>query len=206
MKGYFITFEGIEGSGKSTQMARLANYLGKKGYPVIQTREPGGTQIGKKIRSLLLAGEKDSVAPKTEFFLCLADRAQHLHEVILPALADCKVVLCDRFTDSTLIYQGYARGLLFSEMNALLAFAAEAAVPDRTFLLDIHVKKGLLRVQKRGGVNRLDRERSSFHQKVRKGYLALARLRPKRICLVHADQSEDRVFAQIQKGIDDLLP
>ncbi len=187
-------------------MIRLANYLEKKGYPVVQTRQPGGTRIGKEIRALLLDEKGGGIAPKTEFLLYLSDRAQHIHEVILPALKDGKVVLCDRFTDSTLIYQGYARALFFPEMNTLLAFAAESLVPDLTFLLDMSVKKSLLRVQGRASLNRLDRETNAFHQRVRKGYLALANQGPKRIRLVRADQTEDRVFAEIQKGIDGLLP
>jgi dTMP kinase len=204
MQGAFITFEGGEGSGKSTQLVRLADYLEKKGYPVVSTREPGGTAIGTGIRSLLLDGKQ--VAYKTELFLCLADRAQHLQEVILPALSAHKVVLCDRFTDSTLIYQGYARGLDFPEMKALLSYAAEAVVPDLTFLFDIDIKKGQSRLKGRKEKNRLDQETELFRQKVRQGYLALAKSGPSRIHLIHADQTENAIFLTIQKKIDAFLP
>ena len=206
MNGLLITFEGGEGSGKSTQLTRLADYLEKKGYPVIKTREPGGTKMGAKIRSLLLSGNLGGMAYKTELFLCLADRAQHLHEMILPALADHKVVLCDRFTDSTLIYQGYARGLDFPEMKALLAYAAEGVVPDLTFLFDIDIKKGLSRIARRAERNRLDQEALPFHQKVRQGYLALAKNGPKRIRLISADQTETCIASKIKKEVDALLP
>lgn len=206
MKRFLVTFEGGEGSGKSTQLVRLADYLEKKGYPVVRTREPGGTKIGTKIRSLLLDEKTAGIGYKTELFLCLADRAQHLQEVILPALADHKVVLCDRFTDSTLIYQGYARGLDFPEMKVLLSYAAEAVVPDLTFLFDIDIKTGQSRLQGRKEKNRLDHETELFHQKVRQGYLALAKSGPSRIRLIHADQTENAIFSIVQKEIDAFLP
>jgi dTMP kinase len=206
LKGYFITFEGIEGSGKSTQIIRVASYLGKKGYSVCVTREPGDTPLGKKIRSIFLGKAAGPVSPKTELFLCLADRAQHMQEVILPALDKGEVVLCDRFTDSTLIYQGVARSIRFSQMSSLLAFAAESVIPNRTFLLDLPTKKGLSRAGKRKEKNRLDCEAAPFHQQVREGYLALAREKPDRIRTIDADQTEARVFAQIRKELHDLFP
>lgn len=206
MKGRLITFEGIEGSGKSTQVAYLADYLTKKGYAVVSTREPGGTTIGEALRALILHSEKEPVHPKTELFLYLADRAEHLQQIILPALEKGKIVLCDRFTDSTLIYQGYARGLSFPEMNTLLSFAADAVVPDMTFLLDLPVKKGRTRLKGRKEVNRLDREADPFHEKIRKGYLALAKKGPTRIHLINANADKETVFAQIQKVTDALLP
>ena len=206
MEGCLITFEGGEGSGKSTQLGHIADYLLKKGYPVIQTAEPGGTEVGKAIRALLLNGKHDPISSKAELLLYLADRAQHIEQVVRPALKDRKVILCDRFTDSTLIYQGYARGIDFSEMKSLLSFAADAVVPDLTLLLDIDVEKGLLRLKKRAEINRFDREPHAFHQKVRQGYLALAKQGPSRIRLIFADQTELSVFETIKKEVDALLP
>ncbi len=206
MGGHLITFEGGEGSGKTTQIAHLARYLEKKGYRVLQTREPGGTLIGEAIRSLLLYPKEVHCTPKAELFLYLADRAQHLEEVILPALSEDQVVLCDRFTDSTLVYQGAARALPLRKVQDMTRFAADGLKPDLTFLLDIDVKKGLSRLRTRAEVNRLDLEPDSFHQKVREGYLALAKDEPERIYVVNAAVSERRVFIEIRKVADGILP
>ncbi len=205
MKGYFITFEGGEGSGKTTQLARLAEYLEKKGHTVCATREPGGTVTCEAIRSILLDPQKINYTPKAELFLYLADRAQHLSEVILPALAKKQIVLCDRFTDSTLAYQGAARGLPLRKVQSMARFAANDIKPDLTLLLDIDVKKGLARLKTRTEINRLDLEANAFHQKVRDEYLALAMQEPERIYCIHADSSERQVFMKIRKAIDDLL-
>ena len=205
MKSALITFEGIEGSGKSTQIALLAGYLKGKGYPVVQTREPGGTKLGEAIRSLILHGADHAVSAKAEFFLYLADRAQHMQEVILPELRNNRIVLCDRFTDSTLIYQGYVREIGFPDLKMALSFAADAVVPDITFVLDMDVKKGLARLKGRKEKNRLDQESMAFHQKIRDGYLALVQQGQKRFHLIHADQNEADVFSQIQKVVDDNL-
>jgi dTMP kinase len=205
LKGYLITFEGGEGSGKTTQLAHLACHLEKKGYPVLQTREPGGTLIGEAIRSLLLYPKDIDCAHKTELFLYLADRAQHVSEVILPALAEHQIVLCDRFTDSTLVYQGAARELPLRKVLEMTRFAAEGVKPDLTFLLDIDIKKGLARLKTRAEVNRLDLESDSFHEKVRQGYLALAESEPERIHVINAAVSERRVFIEIRKIVDGIL-
>jgi dTMP kinase len=205
MKGHLITFEGGEGSGKTTQLAHLACYLEKQGYPVVETREPGGTLIGEAIRSLVLYQKEVDCTSKAELFLYLADRAQHVSEVILPALADHKMVLCDRFTDSTLVYQGAARDLPLRKVQDMTRFAADGLKPNITFLLDVDVKKGLSRLKTRDEVNRLDLEPDSFHQKVREGYLALAKSEPERIHVINAGMSERRVFIEIRKMIDDLL-
>lgn len=205
MKGHLITFEGGEGSGKTTQLAHLARYLGKQGYPVVETREPGGTLIGEAIRSLVLYQKEVDCTPKAELFLYLADRAQHVSEVILPALADHQIVLCDRFTDSTIVYQGAARDLPLRKVLEMTRFAAEGLKPDMTFLLDVDVKKGLSRLKTRDEVNRLDLEPDSFHQKVREGYLALAKSEPERIHVINAGMNERRVSIEIRKIIDDLI-
>ncbi len=204
MAGLFITFEGGEGSGKTTQIARLADYLRKKGHNVLETREPGGTFVGEAIRSILLTGETD-IVPKAEFFLYLANRAQHLEEVILPALENREIVLCDRFTDSTWVYQGIARGLSLEAVDKISYFAAEGREPDVTFLLDIDVKKSQSRLMSRKESNRFDREAEIFHQQIRDGYLALAKKNPNRIRVIRADMPERRVFIEIRKEVDDLI-
>ena len=205
LKGYLITFEGGEGSGKTTQLAHLARHLERRGYPVLQTREPGGTLIGEAIRTLLLYPKEIHCTPKAELFLYLADRVQHLSEVILPALTDGQIVLCDRFTDSTLVYQGAARALPFRKVLEMTRFAAEGQKPNLTFLLDIDVKKGLARLKSRKEINRLDLETDSFHQKVREGYLALAKEETERIHVINAGISERRIAIEIRKVIDAFL-
>ncbi|MEK7286612.1 MAG: dTMP kinase [Nitrospirota bacterium] len=204
MDGLFITFEGGEGSGKTTQIARLADYLKKKGHTVLETREPGGTFVGEAIRSILLSGEED-LAPKTELFLFLANRVQHLEEVILPALQNHTIVLCDRFSDSTLVYQGMVRGIPFEAVNKISHFATEGLEPNMTFLLDINVKKSRARLANREERNRYDLAAEEFHQQIRDGYLALAKKNPNRIRVIRADLPERRVFIEIRKEIDDLL-
>ncbi|MBI3358881.1 MAG: dTMP kinase [Nitrospirae bacterium] len=205
LKGYFITFEGGEGSGKTTQLAHLARHLQKKGYPVLQTREPGGTLIGEAIRSLLLYPKEVHCNPEAELFLYLADRAQHVKEVILPALSEGQIVLCDRFSDSTLVYQGIARGIPLHKVLAMTRLAADGLKPNLTFLLDIDLEKGLSRLKTRKEANRLDLETDLFHYKVREGYLALAKDEPKRIHVVNAAISERRVFVEIRKVVDGIL-
>ena len=202
-KGVFITFEGIEGSGKSTHIALLASYLQEKGYPVCLTREPGGTKIGERLRTLILDLQHNEMDPKTELFLYLASRAQHLVEAIRPALLDGKIVLCDRFTDATLAYQGYGRGLKPAMIRPIVRYAAQGIRPDLTFLLDVTVQEGLRRLHGRGLLNRLDAEALHFHEAVRKGYLALARREPRRFRVVPTQADVDHVQAQIRKAVFD---
>jgi dTMP kinase len=164
-----ITLEGIEGSGKSTQAKRLATFLRTLGYTTIETREPGGTPVAEKIRAVMLDPTTEPIAPETEAFLVFAARRQHVSQVIEPALRRGHIVLCDRFNDSTLAYQGYARGLdieLLREMNQL---ATEGIEPDLTILFDVPVETGLAR-RRALVTNRLDRETVRFHQKVRAGF------------------------------------
>ncbi len=211
MCGQFITFEGGEGSGKSTQLARLADYLEKKGYPVVRTREPGGTVLADRIRALILdktEGATPGAAPmdpKTELFLYLASRAQHIAEVIRPALEAGKIVLCDRFTDATLAYQGAARGLPKAEIESMARFAAQGIAPDHTFLLQMDVSKALARMKARGASNRLDEEALQFHEAVQRGYTALAQAEPKRIVVINANAPIPVVAAQIQEQADAFL-
>ncbi len=174
----FIAFEGPEGGGKSTQIRAVAAALADHGIPHLLTREPGGTTIGEQIRAILLGVENRAMVARTEVFLLLAARAQHIAEVIAPALARGETVLCDRFAGATFAYQGYGRGLPLDELQRLQTFAAGALVPDLTLLFDLPVEIGLARRQAAGDVNRLDAAGPDFHRRVRAGYLALAKADP----------------------------
>ncbi|HIE64236.1 MAG: dTMP kinase [Nitrospira sp.] len=214
MKGHFITFEGGEGSGKTTQLDRLGRDLLKRGYTVVQTREPGGTKIGDAIRQLILhpPGADDSIDPKTELFLYLASRAQHIREIILPALQEGKIVLCDRFTDATIVYQGKGRGLPDKEVARMARYAAQSGSvrgmvlkPDLTLLLDLEVKVGIARVKGRKEINRIDKETFQFHESVRRGYLNLAKRNPRRIHVINTDTKLEAVSEEIREVVDALL-
>ena len=202
MKGHFITFEGVEGSGKTTQMAILGHSLEARGFPVVRTREPGGTKIGDAIRSLILDSRNQMMDSKTEFLLYLASRAQHLKEVILPALAEGKIVLCDRFSDATYAYQGYGRGLSKREIELIGRFVTGGLQPDLTLLLDIDVKKGLARLKGREEINRLDREALHFHEAVREGYLHLAKRNKRRIRVIRTDAGVEEIAKKIREAVD----
>lgn len=205
MRGYLITFEGIEGSGKSTQIANLAPLIEQKGWDVLITREPGGTKLGEKIRELLLDTPQQDIALKTELLLYLASRAQHLHEVILPALKQGKVVFCDRFSEATLAYQGYGRGLGIDKIKVLVQYVTDRLKPDLTLLLDVDVRRGLERVRTRPAKNRLDLERIQFYEKVRQGYLKLARMNPEQIVVIDANRDFQIVAQQIQRVVERFL-
>jgi dTMP kinase len=205
MRGFFITFEGTEGSGKSTQIEILARYLIRHGHKVVTTREPGGTAFGEQIRRVLLSVKNRRLDPRAELFLYLASRTQHLEEVILPALKKGKIILCDRFSDATVAYQGFGRRLDMEIVRSAVAYAAKGLSPDLTLLLDLDVRLGLARVKDRGRSNRLDREQREFHQRVRMGYLRLARSEPGRIEIVKASRSPQDVARDIQKIVDRFL-
>jgi len=205
MRGFFITFEGTEGVGKSTQIRILARRLTRLGHTVVITREPGGTRFGEQIRKVLLNIQNHGLDPRAELFLYLASRTQHLEEVILPALQKGKVVLCDRFSDATLAYQGFGRRLEMKIVRAAVAYAAKGVSPDLTLLLDLDVRVGLARVRDRGRSNRLDRELREFHERVRRGYLRLARRNPGRIKIVEADRDPAAVAGDIQRVVDRRL-
>lgn len=176
MKGIFITFEGIEGSGKSTQLSMLNKWLTNHDYDVVATREPGGTKIGEKIRELLRSGSKDDVfSPRTELMLFEASRAQHMEEIVLPALNNGKIVLCDRFFDSTTVYQGVARAIDTDIVHILNDFSSFEKKPDLTIILDIDVDESMNRLIKREiSKDRIEQEDRKFFENVRNGYLNLA--------------------------------
>lgn len=198
-KGLFISIEGGEGAGKTTLIARLANTMQEMGWRVVTTREPGGIPIAEKIRSVILDPSHTSMDARTEALLYAAARRQHLVEKVLPALERGMVVLCDRFVDSSLAYQGYARGLGMEEVWAINRFATQEAMPALTIYMDISPEAGLARIAKSAEreVNRLDLERRSFHERVREGYLQLAGQYPERIVQVDAAAGPDEVFQQV---------
>lgn len=186
----FITLEGVEGSGKSTQIRHLAKVLTKAGYRVLQTREPGGTATAEAIRHILLtASSQEPITPHAEALLIFAARSQHVTHLIEPALRRGTVVLCDRFSDSTLAYQGYARNLDLQWLRTANEIATGGLMPDLTLVLDLPVSVGLARRRAdRGQQNRLDRETERFHRKVRRGFLALAAEEPGRMMIVNANR------------------
>ena len=201
----FITLEGPEGSGKSTQIRRLAKRLEAMGYPVITTREPGGTPIGDQIRHVLVRLENKELHPRTEILLFLAARAQLVEQLIKPALQDGKIILCDRYGDSTIAYQGYGHGLDLDKLRQMLDFATDHLKPDLTILLDLDVKIGLMRKKAEDEWNRLDAYEVLFHERVRQGYLQLAAEEPERWRIVDASQGIDAVQEDLFQIILDAL-
>lgn len=195
----FITLEGPEGGGKTLQAARLGTFLRQQGYPVLLTREPGGTPIGDQVRAILSNLDNTAMHPRTEILLFQASRAQLVEEVIRPHLESCGVVLCDRYGDSTLAYQGYGHGVDLNKLRPLVDFATAGLKPDLTFLLDIDVQEGLERKVRCGEWNRLDAYEVAFHQRVRAGFLELARVEPDRWVHIDAAQPVDRVEATIRE-------
>jgi dTMP kinase len=195
----FITIEGIEGSGKTTQVGLLAAALERAKLVVRVTREPGGTKLGEEIRSLLLHSAT-SVGGLAELFLILADRAQHVESLIQPALRAGEVVLCDRFADSTLAYQAYGRELPLEAVRAVESVARQGVLPDLTFVLDCPIEIGLARTRRRRGnaaADRFEGEEASFHERVRQGFLALAREDPRRIRVIDGTRAADDVHREI---------
>jgi|CXWL01.1.fsa_nt_gi dTMP kinase len=199
--GLFISFEGIEGSGKSTQLRRLATYLRGMGHRVIETREPGGTPMAEAIRQLFLHPPADAepLTAPCEAYLIMAGRSQHIAHLVVPALAQGAIVLCDRFADSTMAYQGYGRKVNRDTLEAMNRFATGGLHPSLTLLLDLPVRQGLTRrAQDHQALNRLDRERLQFHTRVRRGFLELAEREPGRITLINAAHDADTVAQEIQ--------
>lgn len=203
----FVTFEGPEGCGKTTQMRRLAGYLRGQGLEVLTTREPGGTPIGDRVRAILLDPVHTEMQPPTEFLLFSASRAQHVAQVIRPHLARGGVVLCDRFADSSLAYQGYGHGQDVEVLWAITRFATGDLAPDLTFYLDVPVEVGLRR--KAGGSgdawNRMEQKELAYHERVRVGYLAMAAKEPGRWVVIDATGDAKAVQAAIRARIDRAL-
>jgi len=200
----FITLEGIEGSGKTTQVRHMLEFLASKGFDCVATREPGGTKIGQKIRAILLDPESKDMEPLVELLLYTADRAQHVKEIILPLLSAGKTVVCDRYYDATVVYQGFARGINIELIRELHKSILKDLKPDITILLDLPSEIGLTRAWKqiesgtRAGLEtRFEEETLAFHEKVRSGYLELSRLEPERFRVVDASKNENQVRAEI---------
>ncbi len=202
----FITLEGPDGCGKSTQVRLLAAHLRALGLDVLQTREPGGTAISDQIRQVLTDLSNTPMHPRTEILLFSASRAQLCHEVIRPHLQAGGTVLSDRFFDSTFAYQGYGHRLDLDALRAITAFATGGLIPDVTFLLDIPAEEGLLRRKQHGGWNRLDAYNLEFHQRVRQGYLALAQAEPQRWVTIEGRQPVEAIQQELQRILEAHLP
>jgi len=207
----FITFEGVEGCGKSTQSKRLAKRLGQHGFDCLWTREPGGTRIGREIRKIILNPTNKKMSAVTELALYFSDRAQHLKEVIQPALDKKRIVVCDRFTDSTIVYQGYGRGIPLQHIRTMDRLMTGSFRPKLTILLDLDAEEGLRRAWRRNRSSakhqseaRFDKETLAFHQRVRTGYLQLARRRRERYLVVPAkgtkNSVQEAIWSQITKS------
>jgi dTMP kinase len=203
VRGTFITFEGSEGSGKSTQIALVRTYLKKKKKPVLFVREPGGVKISEKIRNILLDVENKKMGDECETLLYMAARAQLVKEVVAPALKKGKIVLCDRFLDSTMAYQGYGNGVDRAAIMRIGRFATLGIRPDITFFFDIDVQKGLSRISRKK--DRIERRAIAYHHRVRQGYLAIARREPGRVKRIDATQSKEEIYKVVQRHIDRLL-
>lgn len=201
----FITLEGPEGSGKSSQLPLLAEFLRAQGHNVICTREPGGTKIGDQIREVLVRMDNVELHPRTEILLFLSARAQLVEELVLPSLDDGKIVICDRYGDSTLAYQGYGHGLDLEKLRMMLEFATDGLKPDLTILLDVDVLVGLKRKKAKDEWNRLDAYEISFHERVREGYHRLAEQDKKRWRIVDASQSPEIVQEQIRQLVIEAM-
>ena len=201
----FITFEGPDGSGKSSQVVALAEFLNQAGYSVLVTREPGGTAIGDQVRVILSNLENTGMHPRTETLLFLAARAQLVEQVICAHLEKGDVVLCDRYADSTLAYQGFGHGNDLAQIRNLISFATGGLKPDLTILLDIDVEIGLRRRARGGEWNRLDAYNLEFHQRVRQGYHQLAQAEPDRWVVIDAGQPPERVQADVRQVVMERL-
>lgn len=203
-KGIFITFEGPDGGGKTTQIKKMEDWLLAQGKDVVCTREPGGTKAAEAMRNIVL-DPKLPIKAEAETLLYLAARAEHVEKVVLPALAEGKVVLCDRFSDSTMVYQGFTRGVELDLLEAMNNFATKGLTPDMTFLLDGEPKKLLARRHERGVEDRFELEGLAFQETVRHGFLVLAKKYPQRIIVIDGMQEQEKITAQLYKYVEKLL-
>lgn len=204
-RGVLVTFEGGEGCGKTTLIEALAETLSREGWPVCKTFEPGATPLGSEIRRLLLSKEHNP-SSLAELFLFLADRAEHVSKVVLPALSRGEIVLSDRFFDSTLAYQGTGRGLTLPEVRSLCLFSTQGVVPDLTFYLDLDPRIGLARAKQVGSPDRLEAEKISFHEKIRGSFLEMAKEEPSRFRVLRADLPKEEVLAQALALCKKIIP
>jgi len=205
-KGLFITFEGLDGSGKTTQMEILSDYLKNRRFDVVTTMEPGGTKIGQKIRKILLDKKNHDISPLAETLLFLASRAELVSEVIVPALREGKIVLCDRFFDSTVVYQGIARGLGEKEILKMNLWATGGVVPDITFLLSVKVSKGKKRMYDADKkTDRIELEKDSFKEKIYRGYLDIAKKNKGRIVIIDGENSIKNISEEIKNKVCEYL-
>lgn len=204
MPGIFITLEGGEGSGKTTIILSIEKYLKEDGYDVVTTREPGGVPIAEQIRNVILDVNNTKMCNETETLLYAASRMQHLHEKVIPALNEGKVVICDRYLDSSLVYQGYARGIGIDNVLNANCFALDH-MPDVTFFIDVTPEVGLQRISGRDKIDRLDKESLSFHQRVYDGYVKLSEQYPDRIKRIDGQRDKEEVIADVIEEIKKVL-
>ncbi|HPS20427.1 MAG TPA: dTMP kinase [Candidatus Omnitrophota bacterium] len=200
-KGFFITFDGPEGCGKSTQSRRIYEKLLSDGYSVVRTAEPGDTRLGKVIREALLKKHDIEIKPEAELFLFEADRAQHVREVVKPAVDAGKIVICDRFNTATFAYQGYGLGMDLGEIKKIDAFARGGVAPDLTIVLDVAADEGLKRAGRSREADKIEKRGFAFHDKVRNGYLALAAADTERIKVVDASRGLEEVYRSVEKEV-----
>ena len=205
MNGRLITLEGIEGAGKTTQLGRMRDFLEASGKPVVLTREPGGTRLGEEIRALLLGQRTEGMGMDTELLLMFAARAEHIHQVINPALARGQWVLCDRFTDASYAYQGGGRGIPEQRIAALENWVQKDLRPHLTLLLDLPVEQGLARAGRRGTADRFERETIAFFERIRQAYLELAQQNPQRYRVINAERSVAAVWKDIAYILQGIL-
>ncbi|MCB9757407.1 MAG: dTMP kinase [Candidatus Omnitrophica bacterium] len=203
MKGRFISFEGSEGSGKSTQAAMVFEYLQKRNIPVLLLREPGGVKISEAIRKLLLDVKNTDMTKESETLLYMASRAQMVEEILKPALMQGKIVLCDRYLDSTIAYQGFGNGVDVAAIKKIGAFATQGVAPDLTLLFDIQTEKGLARTN--AVKDRIELRSVQYHRRVRKGYLALAKQEPHRFRVIKVNKGKDEIFKTVRHYVDEFL-
>ncbi|MGE4213446.1 MAG: dTMP kinase [Anaerotignaceae bacterium] len=205
MRGKFITVEGTDGAGKSTQIELLVKYLQHRGFEVVVTREPGGTSISEKIREIILDVENSEMSDITEALLYAASRAQHISQKIKPAVEAGKVVICDRFVDSSIAYQGYARGLKMSLIEDVNGYAVDGMIPDATLFFDIKPEIGIARKKNVQSLDRIEKETLDFHYKVYNGYKELLQKYPKRMKRIDAQKNVEEVHAQVVEVLKEIL-
>lgn len=205
MRGLFISVEGTDGAGKSTQIELLLNYLKDKGCDYVFTREPGGTYIGEKIRNIILDNDNEGMAAETEALLYAASRAQHVREKIIPAVNAGKTVICDRYVDSSIVYQGIGRKIGIQAVKAVNDFAIGGFMPDLTLLFDLSAEESVKRRQSAGSLDRIEKESLDFHKSIYDGYIALAESNPDRIKRIDASKTVEEVHREVLKALEGLI-